>query len=84
MPWSRATWTPRSCCPPSAPPENLIRRAGRVNRRGDLPAAQIVIVGDDFAPKSRPLTPSQSADYLSALRAQSELPFDAEFWKAFI
>ena len=66
------------------PPENLIRRAGRVNRRGDLPSAQIVLVGDDFAPDSRMLPPSQAADYLSALRAQSELPFDAEFWKAFI
>ena len=66
------------------PPENLIRRAGRVNRRGDLPSAQIVLVGDDFAPSSRPLDPSQAADYLSALRAQAELPFDAEFWKAFI
>ncbi len=66
------------------PPENLIRRAGRVNRRGDLPSAQIVLVGDAFAPGSRPLNPSQSAEYLSALRAQSELPFDAEFWKAFI
>ncbi len=66
------------------PPENLIRRAGRVNRRGDLPSAQIVLVGDDFAPDSRPLDPSQAADYLSALRAQAELPFDAEFWKAFI
>ncbi len=66
------------------PPENLIRRAGRVNRRGDLPSAQIVLVGDDFAPTSRPLNPSQAADYLSALRAQSELPFDLDFWKAFI
>jgi len=66
------------------PPENLIRRAGRVNRRGDLPSAQIVLVGDDFAPTSRPLNPSQAADYLSALRAQSELPFDPDFWKAFI
>lgn len=66
------------------PPENLIRRAGRVNRRGDLPSAQIVLVGDDFAPDGRPLDSSQAADYLSALRAQSELPFDADFWKAFI
>ena len=66
------------------PPENLIRRAGRVNRRGDLPSAQIVLIGDDFAPNSRPLNPSQTTDYLSALRAQAELPFDAEFWKAFI
>ena len=66
------------------PPENLIRRAGRVNRRGDLPAAQIVVIGDDFAPTSRPLPPAQAVDYLSALRAQSELSFDPEFWKAFI
>jgi len=66
------------------PPENLIRRAGRCNRRGSLPSANIVIVGNAFAPASRPLNPSQSADYLAALRAQSELPFDADFWKAFI
>ena len=66
------------------PPENLIRRAGRVNRRGDLPAAQIVIVGNTFALASRRLPVAQSADYLSTLRAQSDLPFDAEVWKALI
>lgn len=66
------------------PPENLIRRAGRVNRRGDLPSAQIVLFGDTFSPSSRILNSSQASDYLAALRAQSELPFDAEFWKAFI
>ena len=66
------------------PPENLIRRAGRCNRRGELPAAQIVLFGETFHPHSRPLNTSQAADYLSALRAQSELPFDAEVWKAFI
>ena len=66
------------------PPENLIRRAGRVNRRGDLPSAQIVLFGDSFAPASRALNPSQASDYLAALRAQSELPLDPDFWKAFI
>ena len=66
------------------PPENLIRRAGRLNRRGDLPAAQMVLFGDTFAPASRPLNPSQAADYLSALRAQSDLPYDPSLWKAFI
>jgi len=66
------------------PPESLIRRAGRVNRRGDLPSAQIVLIGDAFSPASRPLNPSQAADYLAALRAQSELPFAPDFWKAFI
>ena len=66
------------------PPENLIRRAGRVNRRGDLPSAQIVLVGDTFSHASRPLNPSQAADYLAALRVHSDQPFDPEFWKAFI
>jgi len=66
------------------PPENLIRRAGRCNRRGDLPAAQIVLFGDTLAPGARPFTVSQTSDYFAALRAQSELPFDPEFWKAFI
>ena len=66
------------------PPENLIRRAGRCNRRGDLPSAQIVLFGDTLSPASRPLNAAQTADYLSALRAQTDLPFDPEFWKAFI
>ena len=66
------------------PPENLIRRAGRVNRRGDLPSSQIILIGSEFSPASRSLNPSQAADYLAALRTHSELPFDPDFWKAFI
>ena len=66
------------------PPENLIRRAGRCNRRGDLPDAHVVIVGNELPSAARPLTGLQAADYLAALRAQSELRFDPEFWKAFI
>ena len=66
------------------PPENLIRRAGRCNRRGDLPAAQIVLFGDTLSPTARPLNAAQTLEYLSALRAQTGLPFDAQFWKAFI
>lgn len=34
------------------PPENLIQRAGRCNRRGDVPDAKVIVVGDsipDFA-----------------------------------
>lgn len=66
------------------PPENLIRRAGRCNRRGDLPAAQVVLFGETFHVDARSLDPTQAAEYVAALRAQSELPFDAEVWKAFI
>ena len=66
------------------PPENLIRRAGRCNRRGDLPSAQIVLFGDTLSPASRPLNAARTSEYLSALGAQTDLPFDAAFWKAFI
>ena len=66
------------------PPENLIRRAGRCNRRGDLPSGQVLLVGDTLSPSSRPLNPAQTSDYLTALQAQTDLPFDPEFWKAFI
>ena len=66
------------------PPENLIRRVGRCNRRGDLPSAQIVLFGDTLSPLSRPLNPAQTADYLSALSVRTDLPFAPELWKAFI
>ena len=66
------------------PPENLIRRAGRCNRRGDLPSAQVVLFGDALDPAARPLAPAQAADYLAALRAQTDLPFDPALWKALI
>jgi CRISPR-associated endonuclease/helicase Cas3 len=64
------------------PPENLIRRAGRCNRRGDLPDAQIVLFGDTLAPTARPLPTAE--DYLAALDASSGDAFDAETWKRFI
>lgn len=65
-------------------PESLVRRAGRCNRRGDLPDAQIVVVGDIPHPAARALPPAQAEAYMSALRTQDNTPFDAEAWKAFI
>ena len=64
------------------PPENLIRRAGRCNRRGEMPTGQVVLVGDRLSPASR-LFPQADA-YRAALRARSGETFDADFWKAFI
>ncbi len=65
-------------------PESLIRRAGRCNRRGDLPDAQVVVVGDTPDPAARVLPPDNRKAYLSALRAQADTPFDADAWKAFV
>ena len=65
-------------------PEGLIKRAGRANRRGDLPAAQVMVVGDAPHPAARPLPAAQREAYLAALRAQAGAPFDADFWKAFV
>lgn len=65
-------------------PESLIRRAGRCNRRGDLPDAQVCVVGDALDPAARALPSAQADAYLSALRVQANAPFDAETWKAFI
>lgn len=65
-------------------PESLIRRAGRCNRRGDLPDAQVIVVGDTLDPHARALPSAQADAYLSTLRAQDNTPFDADFWKTFI
>jgi len=65
-------------------PESLIRRAGRCNRRGDLPDAQLFLVGDAPDPAARALPPEQLEAYLAALRAQTNTPFNAEAWKAFV
>lgn len=65
-------------------PKKLIRRAGRCNRRGDLPSAQIILFGDTLDSAARPLNIARTADYLAALSDHNHLPFDPEFWKAFI
>jgi CRISPR-associated endonuclease/helicase Cas3 len=64
------------------PPENLIRRAGRCNRRGDLAEGRLVVVGDAISPHYR-LFP-QSDRYLAALRGLTDSPFNADAWKDFI
>lgn len=67
------------------PPENLIRRAGRCNRRGDLAqGAQVIIVGDAFARSAREFVPDQHVAYISALQENGGETFDAEVWKTLI
>jgi CRISPR-associated endonuclease/helicase Cas3 len=67
---------------PPCPPENLIRRAGRCNRRGDLTEGHVIVVGDQISPIYR-LFP-QSDRYLAALRGLTDSPFETDAWKAFI
>ncbi len=66
------------------PSESLLRRAGRCNRRGDLPVGDMTVFGSQFAPAARPLSPLQAEAYLSALRASRQKPFLPGAWKAFI
>ena len=67
------------------PPENLVRRAGRCNRRGDLAqGAHVIVVGETFSHTCRTLSPDQQSDYLTALQSHSGQAFDAEDWKALI
>ena len=66
------------------PPENLIRRAGRCNRRGDLPDAKIVLVGAQIEHASRTLNLTQSSAYLANLRAAQDILFIPEEWRRFI
>lgn len=63
-------------------PENLIRRAGRCNRRGGFTDAQFVVVGNQFSAQTRAIP---GADlYLAALVDRGNSAFDPEMWKAFI
>ena len=66
------------------PPENLIRRVGRCNRRGDLPDAQVFVFGEAFASAARALNPTQAADYVQSLRECNGAAFDASHWQSFI
>ena len=64
------------------PPENLIRRAGRCNRRGIFPQGEMIVLGTTFAPQSRPILLADA--YLAALKETFQTPFDPDFWKRFI
>ncbi|BDI30715.1 hypothetical protein CCAX7_27660 [Capsulimonas corticalis] len=66
------------------PPENLIRRAGRCNRRGDLPDAKLIVVGAGIEHAARTLNLTQASAYLAYLRAAQNILFLPEEWRRFI
>jgi CRISPR-associated endonuclease/helicase Cas3 len=54
-------------------PESLVQRAGRTNRRGDLPDARVIVVGDRPPAYSSTLADEQELEhYLMILRSQAE------------
>jgi len=58
-------------------PENLLQRAGRCNRKGRLPDAEVVVIGQSLKPWLRPLTDEALATYREVLQQQSGGPLDA-------
>jgi CRISPR-associated endonuclease/helicase Cas3 len=49
------------------PPENLIQRAGRCNRRGDVPDAKVIVVGDSIPVFTNTLDETGWQNYQNAL-----------------
>lgn len=58
------------------PPENLIQRGGRCNRKGDVPDARVIVVGDRIPEFSNTLDEAGWHDYQQVLQSLTE--FDAQ------
>lgn len=57
-------------------PDSLIQRAGRCNRRGNTPDAEIVVVGNKIRPFLSILSEDNEAAYLQILKDQSQDGFN--------
>lgn len=57
-------------------PERLIQRAGRCNRRHDMPDAEVIVVGDRLLEWESGLAADEAADYVAELRRQDGQPLD--------
>ena len=53
-------------------PDSLIQRAGRCNRRGKMPDAKIVVVGDKIRPFLSMLSEDSAKTYLEVLKKQGK------------
>ena len=51
-------------------PDSLIQRAGRCNRKGKIPDAKIVVVGDKIRPFLSDISEEEEKEYLNLLRMQ--------------
>jgi len=52
-------------------PEQLLQRVGRCNRRGKIPDAQVIVVGQEIPSYLTTLTTEQQAAYVETLQAQN-------------
>lgn len=59
-------------------PDSLIQRAGRCNRRGKIPDAKIVVVGDKIRPFLSILSQDNEETYLQILKNQSQNRFNSD------
>jgi CRISPR-associated endonuclease/helicase Cas3 len=66
------------------PPENLLRRAGRLNRHGQFAASRLQVCGTALPDDTRAMNEVQRDAYVSALRNADGQPFHPDDWVAFI
>lgn len=59
-------------------PESLVQRAGRVNRKGKLAAAEVWVLGSEIPEYLNPLSPEETAKYLSSLQTLNSESFDSD------
>lgn len=57
------------------PPENLIQRAGRCNRKGNIPNAKVILVGDEIPKFINSLDESEWQQYQEALKSLKDFDF---------
>ena len=60
------------------PPENLIQRVGRCNRRGNIPDAQVIAIGNEIPPFANSLNEDGWQQYRDRLIAMSGHQFDTQ------
>ena len=59
-------------------PDSLIQRAGRCNRRGEMPDAKIVVVGDKIRPFLSMLSEDSAETYFEVLKEQRKDRFNPD------
>ncbi len=59
-------------------PDQLIQRAGRCNRKGQIKDARVIVIGNEIKEFLRDLDEEAQAAYVETLKAMSNRPLDSE------